>query len=152
MPKHLSKPKCLLAHVVASHIVVELVFMHVEDLADAARVRECCMRLEHLRRMVCRQIGARHDAVRHVASFSIGNALQPARFLHGIGRIVVRIDMHEFQHVDALHIAQQIVVPERPRIAHEQSLRIREPRVMMRLEVPQMNVRIDDLHGALLAR
>lgn len=69
---------------------------------------------------------------------------------------MIRIDMHELEHLDvfgfAQQIAEQIVVFEIARIADERCLRIREPRVMTRAEVPQMNVRIDHLHGALLAK
>ena len=70
-------------------------------LANAACASSTCA--AHLGR----QVRARDDAVRHAASF-IRYDLQPARFLDGIGGIVIRIDVHELQHVDVFGIAQQI--------------------------------------------
>lgn len=82
--------------------------MHIENLADPPRVGAGSMRFEYLLRVVRRQICARHDAVRHAATFAIGDRLKPARFLDGIGGIVIGIDMHELEHVNVLCITQQI--------------------------------------------
>src|SRR5476651_7414 len=80
--------------------------------------------------------------------------LQPARFFHRIGGIVIGIHMHELEYLDRTGIAQQIsdqiVMLQLACIADERLPRVRQPRIVMRLQIPKMNVRIDNLHGYVL--
>jgi hypothetical protein len=78
--------------------------------------------------------------------------LQPARLLDGIGGIVIRLDVHALEQFDVACVVQQvgdqIIVLQIACIAGERHARIGEPRVVMRLRIPQMNVRVDNFHGA----
>src|ERR1700710_2857206 len=80
--------------------------------------------------------------------------LQPARFFHRIGGGMIGIHVHELEHLDPRGIAQQItnqvVMPELACIADERLTRVRQPRIVMGLQIPKVNVRIDNLHEYVL--
>nr|WP_245776009.1 hypothetical protein [Saccharopolyspora flava] len=93
------------------------------------------------------QVGVPDDAVRESAL--VGDVLQPARLPHRVARVPADVEVHGLDEVLALGVAQEVV----DRVIAQQRVvaaprggadLVAEPRVVVRIEIPQVLVGIDD--------
>ena len=127
--------------------------MDVQRLPNAAHVAMHGMGGEQRVDIGPRQIRIGDDRLRHpMRAGRVGERLQPRGLLQRLGRIVRGVDVDDLPHIDPFGIGEEVThlvgLQDRIARAHEVAARARHPRIAQLVEIPQMDVRIDNLeHG-----
>ncbi|GJD48319.1 hypothetical protein OPKNFCMD_1037 [Methylobacterium crusticola] len=129
-----------------------------EALPDPAHVGMPAMPVQDLLGVVGAEIRVGHDGVGKAArACAVRHALQPARLADGIGVVVLGLHVDGLRHPRladvAKKIADQVVLADARVVAdHPRPHRVGQPGVIVLLQVPDGEMRIDLMHASALPR